>query len=75
MRRLVLDNVAWSDAEQAAAPPSETAMEDIANDSLDRGPSTVGKDLLEEERNATSEGMPSGEVDEAPKAEPAAAGE
>jgi segregation and condensation protein B len=64
-----------SDAEQVAAPPSETAMEDVANDSLDRGPSTVGKDLLEEERNATSEGMPAGEVDEAPKAEAAAAGE
>ena len=64
-----------SDAEQAVAPPNETAMEDVANDSLDRGPSTVGKDLLEEEHNATSEGMPAGEVDEAPKAEAASAGE
>ena len=64
-----------SDAEQAVAPPSETAMEDVANDALNRGPSTVGRDLLEEERNATSEGMPAGEVDEAPKAEAASAGE
>jgi segregation and condensation protein B len=64
-----------SEEEQAAAPPSETAMEDVANDSLDRGPATVGKDLLEEERAATSEGMPAGEVDEAPKAETAAAWE
>jgi segregation and condensation protein B len=64
-----------SEAEQAATPPSETAMEDVANDALDRGPSTVGKDLLEEERAATSEGMPAGEVDEAPKAEAASAGE
>ena len=64
-----------SDAEQAVAPPSETAMEDVANDVLNRGPATVGKDLLEEERNATSEGMPAGEVDEAPKADAASAGE
>jgi segregation and condensation protein B len=64
-----------SDAEQAVAPPSETAMRDVANDALNRGPSTVGRDLLEEERNATSEGMPAGEVDEAPKAEAASAGE
>ena len=64
-----------SDAEQAVAPPSETAMEDVANDVLNRGPATVGKDLLEEERMATSEGMPAGEVDEAPKADAASAGE
>ncbi|HZC65379.1 MAG TPA: hypothetical protein VE545_02320, partial [Candidatus Dormibacteraeota bacterium] len=64
-----------SEGEQAVAPPSDTAVEDVANDALDRGPSTVGKDLLEEERMATSEGMPAGEVDEAPKAEAASAGE
>jgi segregation and condensation protein B len=64
-----------SEAEQAVAAPRETAMEDVANDALDRGPSTVGKDLLEEERAATSEGMPAGEADEAPKAGAASAGE
>jgi hypothetical protein len=64
-----------SETEQAVTPPSETAVEDVANDALDRGPSTVGKDLLEEERAATSEGMPAGEVDESPKAGAASAGE
>jgi segregation and condensation protein B len=64
-----------SEAEQTVTPPNETAVEDVANDALDRGPSTVGKDLLEEERAATSEGMPAGEVDEAPKTEAASAGE
>jgi len=39
----------------------------------DRGPATVGKDLIEEEKLATSEGMPAGETDESPKA--AVAGE
>jgi segregation and condensation protein B len=34
----------------------------------DRGPATVGKDLIEEEKLATSEGMPAGETDELPKA-------
>jgi segregation and condensation protein B len=34
----------------------------------ERGPATVGKDLVEEEKVATSEGMPAGETDESPKA-------
>lgn len=39
----------------------------------ERGPATVGEDLIEEEKIATSEGMPAGESDESPKA--AVAGE
>jgi segregation and condensation protein B len=48
---------------------------DGADHDEERGPATVGKDLLEEEKLATSEGMPAGESDELPKAEAAAAGE
>ena len=61
------------DAGSAAASGGENVSEGVASDALDRGPATVGKDLLEEEKLATSEGMPAGETDEAPKA--AVAGE
>jgi segregation and condensation protein B len=44
------------------------SAEDASSDSVDRGPATVGKDLIEEETLATSEGMPAGETDESPKA-------
>lgn len=56
-----------------------TALTEIASENADelddRGPATVGKDLIEEEKLATNEGMPAGELDEEPKAEAAAAGE
>jgi segregation and condensation protein B len=61
------------DAGPAAASGGENVSEGAASDARDRGPATVGKDLLEEEKLATSEGMPAGETDEAPKA--AVAGE
>jgi segregation and condensation protein B len=60
-------------SQSSAASGAENAVEDVANDALHRGPATVGKDLLEEEKVATSEGMPAGEIDESPKA--AVAGE
>jgi segregation and condensation protein B len=63
---------------QAAANPAATLGETSAEGADDghiddRGPATVGKDLIEEEKLATSEGMPAGETDESPKA--AAVGE
>jgi segregation and condensation protein B len=61
------------ETEHSSALDTENALEVAANDALERGPATVGKDLIEEERVATSEGMPAGETDESPKA--AVAGE
>jgi segregation and condensation protein B len=58
--------------EERASPD---AKEEGSDQDHDRGPATVGKDLLEEEKLATSEGMPAGESDELPKAEAAAGGE
>jgi segregation and condensation protein B len=62
-----------ADTEYKSTSDTESAVEDAANDAVERGPATVGKDLIEEEKVATSEGMPSGETDESPKA--AVAGE
>lgn len=59
--------------EETTAALTESGSD--ADESDDRGPATVGKDLIEEEKLATSEGMPAGELDEEPKAEAAAAGE
>jgi segregation and condensation protein B len=68
------DNVYDSSvAERSSGSNTENAAEDVANDALNRGPATVGEDLIEEEKIATSEGMPAGETDESPKA--AVAGE
>jgi segregation and condensation protein B len=47
---------------------AETAPAQGAEQHEERGPATVGKDLVEEEKVATSEGMPAGETDESPKA-------
>jgi len=63
------DNVYDSSvAERSSGSNTENAAEDVANDALNRGPATVGEDLIEEEKIATSEGMPAGETDESPKA-------
>jgi segregation and condensation protein B len=63
------DNVYDSpEAEHSLGSDTENAAEDVANDALDRGPATVGENLIEEEKIATSEGMPAGETDESPKA-------
>ena len=63
--------------ESAASEPAADAIADSVNEPVDnaddRGPATVGKDLIEEEKVATNEGMPAGETDESPKA--AVAGE
>ncbi len=59
------------EATSGAKPAVDTAESVEHTD--DRGPATVGKDLIEEEKLATSEGMPAGETDESPKA--AVAGE
>jgi segregation and condensation protein B len=71
------DNSAYVSGNKSKSPGAESAAasdgEGVTNDALDRGPATVGKDLLEEEKLATSEGMPAGETDESPKA--AVAGE
>jgi segregation and condensation protein B len=69
----VTDKYESAETAQTSANDSESAVEVVANDALERGPATVGKDLLEEERVATGEGMPAGETDESPKA--AVAGE
>jgi segregation and condensation protein B len=64
----------YSGSQQASAPSDAlVAPASDADETDDRGPSTVGRDLLEEERLATSEGMPAGDTDESPKA--AVAGE
>jgi len=47
---------------------TEAAPAEGAEPHEERGPATVGKDLVEEEKVATSEGMPAGETDESPKA-------
>jgi segregation and condensation protein B len=60
--------------EATLAAPEDRAA-DAVDESEDRGPATIGRDLIEEEKLATSEGMPAGEQDEEPKAEAAAAGE
>jgi len=62
-----LDEIAVDELQSESSP--------APSDASDRGPATVGKDLIEEEKVATSEGMPAGELDELPKAEAAAAGE
>jgi segregation and condensation protein B len=62
-------------AREAAADVREDGASDGVDESDNRGPATVGKDLVEEEKLATNEGMPAGELDEEPKAEAAAAGE
>jgi segregation and condensation protein B len=63
--------------ENAAGEPATDAIAESVNEPVDsaddRGPATVGKDLIEEEKVATNEGMPAGETDESPKA--AVAGE
>jgi len=59
-------------SESATDAIAESAGEPVDNPD-DRGPATVGKDLIEEEKVATNEGMPAGETDESPKA--AVAGE
>ena len=63
--------------EGVASEPAADAIADSVNEPVDnaddRGPATVGKDLIEEEKVATNEGMPAGETDESPKA--AVAGE
>src|SRR5271163_890146 len=63
--------------ESAASEPAADAIADSVDEPVDnaddRGPATVGKDLIEEEKVATNEGMPAGETDESPKA--AVAGE
>ena len=69
----VTDKYESPETGQTSASDPESAVEVVANDALERGPATVGKDLLEEERVATGEGMPAGETDESPKA--AVAGE
>jgi segregation and condensation protein B len=69
----VTDKYESPETEHSSALDTEYAVEVVANDTLERGPATVGKDLIEEEKVATSEGMPAGETDESPKA--AAAGE
>ena len=61
--------------QEASATALAESAGDNVDESEDRGPATVGKDLIEEEKLATSEGMPAGELDEEPKAEAAAAGE
>jgi segregation and condensation protein B len=66
---------AESTSHEATATAPEDSASDAVDESDDRGPATVGKDLIEEEKLATSEGMPAGELDEQPKAEAAAAGE
>jgi len=63
--------------EKSLSEPAAGAIEENTDDAAahtdDRGPATVGRDLVEEEKLATSEGMPAGETDESPKA--AVAGE
>jgi segregation and condensation protein B len=49
-------------------PRAVAAAEGAEREHENRGPATVGKDLVEEEKVATSEGMPAGETDESPKA-------
>jgi segregation and condensation protein B len=60
-------NQGQSNREQASGATQEHG------EHVERGPATVGEDLIEEEKIATSEGMPAGETDESPKA--AVAGE
>ena len=63
-------NQGQSNQEQASGATQE---HDEDTEHVERGPATVGEDLIEEEKIATSEGMPAGETDESPKA--AVAGE
>jgi segregation and condensation protein B len=71
------ENYSGAQEEKSVSEPAADAVEENTSDAPghtdDRGPATVGRDLVEEEKLATSEGMPAGETDESPKA--AVAGE
>jgi segregation and condensation protein B len=55
-------------ADATSVDPHAESIDDAVDHDDDRGPATVGKDLIEEEKLATSEGMPAGETDVSPKA-------
>jgi segregation and condensation protein B len=71
------ENYSGTQEEKSVSEPVADAIEVNTDNAAahvdDRGPATVGRDLVEEEKLATSEGMPAGETDESPKA--AVAGE
>jgi segregation and condensation protein B len=61
-----LNEIAADELQSASESPVDAAARMSADH--DRGPATVGENLAEEEKIATSEGMPAGESDESPKA-------